>query len=374
MYEWLNHLEHFAYDLYETVPVIKNWPALIFLYSRVNKPIKLKFKSIGILVVKGSSKNKKEMFKLIRLVHRSISAHKIKNGVAISLDGCNMINLDLDLSKIQNRHLINLIHDGYLSGANFRDANNRNTPPITKSTIILTNNKRIIETSDGIRFDLKYISVGLIIETFIRRIHDIDLNYDGNVVVDVGSNMGDTPLLFAKKGARVYAFEPIKENYAAMQKNIHLNRSLKRLIKPINAAISEINGVKVFRLNPELEYLDGGASAFVEDFKRTKTESAKSYTLSSVYKKYKITSVELLKMDAKGAEFLLREADLKIVKNLKIEYTVFGEHKLQDLLTTIKNAGFSYTVFSHSPAGDTVMAANMMSKHGTIYAKSSAAN
>ncbi|MDA4130323.1 MAG: FkbM family methyltransferase, partial [Thaumarchaeota archaeon] len=47
----------------------------------------------------------------------------------------------------------------------------------------------------------------------------------GKIVIDVGASMGDTPIYFAKKGAKeVYAFEPDKEEFDLAVKNITLNQ------------------------------------------------------------------------------------------------------------------------------------------------------
>ena len=46
---------------------------------------------------------------------------------------------------------------------------------------------------------------------------------DKLVVVDVGANIGACSLLFASKGCKVYAFEPVVHNFILLNKSIHDN-------------------------------------------------------------------------------------------------------------------------------------------------------
>ncbi|MEM2444186.1 MAG: hypothetical protein QXK56_02935 [Sulfolobales archaeon] len=56
----------------------------------------------------------------------------------------------------------------------------------------------------------------------------------GSVVIDIGSYIGDTPLLFVSKGAKkVYAFEPNKKIQRYLYKNVKRNNALDKVfIKP----------------------------------------------------------------------------------------------------------------------------------------------
>ena len=213
---------------------------------------------------------------------------------------------------------------------------------------------------------MKDTNVGIFIETFIRRIHDLNIDYKNKVIIDVGANFGDTAMLFARKGAIVYAFEPIRNNFDAMVNNIYLNRALGLRIYPIHAAIGE-DKRRTFYYDPVPEYLSGGASAYVYYSSARTHETVDSYSLSKTCKKFEISDVDLLKMDAKGAEFLISEDELKNVNRIAIEYSIFGEHKLQDLLGVISRAGFDYCIFNHS-FSEPIMLNQMWTRHGTVYA------
>ncbi|MDG6999787.1 MAG: FkbM family methyltransferase [Nitrososphaerota archaeon] len=79
----------------------------------------------------------------------------------------------------------------------------------------------LISSPTGIRFpyssDLRNVY-----EIFVEKIYDV--NCKGRDVVDIGASIGDTPMFFASKGARViYAFEPVKQAFDAALENFRIN-------------------------------------------------------------------------------------------------------------------------------------------------------
>ncbi|MGH8616966.1 MAG: FkbM family methyltransferase [Burkholderiales bacterium] len=64
----------------------------------------------------------------------------------------------------------------------------------------------------------------------------------GDVLVDVGANVGTYSLWAAKtRGARVFAFEPEAQNFALLNRNIHLNR-LQEQITAYCAGVIDVSG------------------------------------------------------------------------------------------------------------------------------------
>ena len=57
-------------------------------------------------------------------------------------------------------------------------------------------------------------------------------------MIDAGAECGDTPLFFASKGARVYAFEPIANTFLRLQENIQINLAVS-IHAPDNKTRSE---------------------------------------------------------------------------------------------------------------------------------------
>ncbi len=60
----------------------------------------------------------------------------------------------------------------------------------------------------------------------------------GDVVVDVGANIGVFTLYAAKQGAQVYAYEPMPPTYAVLQQNIEAH-GLGQLVHTRNIGLSD---------------------------------------------------------------------------------------------------------------------------------------
>src|SRR6267378_6461606 len=60
----------------------------------------------------------------------------------------------------------------------------------------------------------------------------------GDIVFDVGANIGVFALCAAKQGAHVYAYEPIPATFELLQQNIHLH-GLDNMVRPRNIGLSD---------------------------------------------------------------------------------------------------------------------------------------
>lgn len=70
----------------------------------------------------------------------------------------------------------------------------------------------------------------------------------GEVLFDVGANMGQYSLLAAKRGVRVHAFEPEAQNFALLVRNVIVN-NLSDLIVPWPIALSDRASLEVLHLS-----------------------------------------------------------------------------------------------------------------------------
>lgn len=205
---------------------------------------------------------------------------------------------------------------------------------------------KILVLYDGTRFRLGDIDSGTLFETYFYKTHDFGTVKD-KIILDVGAQAGDTAIYFAKRGATVYAIEPVKDNFNAMKRNLELNKDIKKKIIIAKVAIG-IDGE--VRLSASSAGITGDATA--EPRGVWNAGLAKSYTISSFCKKYKINHIDYLKMDIKGNEFHLCEDDLNLVRDrVKIEY--FADmHDVKDLLGLLTNAGFSCRITQHNPEAE----------------------
>lgn len=124
---------------------------------------------------------------------------------------------------------------------------------------------------------------------------------DCSVVVDVGANIGYYTLLLAKRVKKVYAFEPDKENFEILKKNVEEN-SLKNVVL-VNKAVGSKNekvGIKRNRNNyGDSKVLEGNEIECIrlDDFMNEK--------------------VDLIKIDVQGFEPRVIEGAKEIIKKDK---------------------------------------------------------
>ena len=127
----------------------------------------------------------------------------------------------------------------------------------------------------------------------------------GDVVVDAGAGLGiytvGTAKLVGTEG-RVLAFEPGREPFSVLERNIKLN--LPNNIRCFRSALSERNGVaRLFHHeNRPVSYSLASGNNAQGCWEQTRTT-----TLDTVAEQQGITRLDLLKMDVEGAEELVLE-------------------------------------------------------------------
>ena len=77
----------------------------------------------------------------------------------------------------------------------------------------------------------------------------------GDIVLDVGANIGVFALCAAKQGAQVYAYEPIPGTFELLQQNIHLH-GLDNVVHPRNIGLSERSEEKIMFHYPSMSTWD----------------------------------------------------------------------------------------------------------------------
>ena len=216
-----------------------------------------------------------------------------------------------------------------------------------------------IETPSGIKFDLRTIDRTILAETFLYDIHYAGCNLEGSLVIDIGSNIGDTCLYFAEKGARVMAFEPDPSNFRNLKRNLQLNPHLSSRIVAREQAVGT---------DGRVQFKGGlrghsGLNAY-----RGHSIMVESVSLQTIISEIDMSRVFLLKADCKGCEFgLVRSEALDRVDNLQIEYDAkLGLGSLDDVLNALRARGFRHLrVFKHN------YGPYYLSSHGIISASRS---
>lgn len=147
-------------------------------------------------------------------------------------------------------------------------------------------------------FEMEYLS--FIRKTFSEKI-------SGGCVLDVGANIGNHSLFLSVLcGARkVVAFEPIKDTYEILVKNVEINE-LQNVITPINAAVGEYNSHgKIAKMNlsnigtTRIDYSEDGDIQVIslDSFKEIENEI-----------------ISLIKIDVEGFEKNVIKGALSIIE------------------------------------------------------------
>lgn len=149
-----------------------------------------------------------------------------------------------------------------------------------------------------------------------------DIVTDGDVVLDVGANIGSISILAASKGEKVsvFAFEPTEKLLPLIRENIGVNQFEKRIMV-FQTAVSDKNGNVSFVLKKESEvnHIDTNNSK--------NSVSINSITLDSFAKQNRINKIDLLKVDVEGAEMLVFRGSKRLLQNNQVRIILFEVNK-----------------------------------------------
>jgi FkbM family methyltransferase len=146
----------------------------------------------------------------------------------------------------------------------------------------------------------------------------------GDIVIDIGANIGMVSILLAKKYPflKIYAFEPAKENYLNFLDNIKLNNIHNDTITVENKAVNSDGRDVSFGFNI---VLSGGSKILDAEIQNKNDKKShmieqkvKSTTLDEIFHKYNINEVKLLKIDCEGSEYeILYNASPDILRKIR---------------------------------------------------------
>lgn len=175
-------------------------------------------------------------------------------------------------------------------------------------------------------------SVNMIAHELNNNEYDFNIDFkEGDIVIDIGANVGIVSILLAKKFPflKIYSFEPLKENYDNFIKNIELNNIPKGVITAENKAVTKDGRLITMSINSANK---GGSSTTdvisVNSIMTKENSQVESITLEEIFKKYNINKLKLLKIDCEGSEYeILYNADTNLLKNIENLRGEFHENK-----------------------------------------------
>lgn len=145
---------------------------------------------------------------------------------------------------------------------------------------------------------------------FIDREYDIKLNREGKCIIDAGANIGLASLFFLTRwlNVRIIALEPEAQNFDLMIKNL----------KGYPQVICLQKGL--WDSDCFLEVVDNGwgeAGFMVKESSERTVNSVEGVMLKTLMNQYRVTNIDVLKLDIEGSEEnILLGKDKKSLNNV----------------------------------------------------------
>jgi len=157
----------------------------------------------------------------------------------------------------------------------------------------------------------------------------------GDVVLDLGANIGYYTLIFAKlvgESGKVFAFEPEPANFSLLKKNMEINGYNNIIL--IQKAVSDRD--KIIKLY--LHKYNKGAHTIYKSYDNQEFVEIKTVKPDDYFENYN-GKIDFIKMDIEGSEGLALQGMSKILeknKNIKI-FTEFNPSLLKNCGTEPEN-------------------------------------
>lgn len=166
-----------------------------------------------------------------------------------------------------------------------------------------------------------------------------ELDRDVEVIVDIGAHIGAFSVCAARKWptAKLYAYEPVPENYGYCRGNLRANHVLNATIRNLGVASSA--GTRTFHLS---ESSPGDHSIYTATGKAVQLPVV---SLNEILASVGSENIDLLKMDCEGAEYeILMSVDnetLNRIERITMEVHVVSGGTRQELVSKLNRSGFS---------------------------------
>ena len=131
-------------------------------------------------------------------------------------------------------------------------------------------------------------------QVFLEKEYKYKYDFPTNNIIDCGANVGYTTLFFANKfpKAKIIGIEPETSNLKMMEKNCKNYKNITILKGGVWSKTSEltISNKNAHHWSFQVKEVPKGKGEF------------KGYSLNDIMKKYKLESIDILKMDIEGSE------------------------------------------------------------------------
>ena len=175
-----------------------------------------------------------------------------------------------------------------------------------------------------------------------------------DVIFDIGANIGAFSICASRKAKKVYSVEAFPPIYDVFKKNIALNGITH--IEAINCAVSGEDGTLEMVKGTSI----GGNIVFDlisedTDLKDVATVSVEKFKLATIFEKYGIDHIDLMKIDCEGSEGdiirAMTDEQILITDKYALEFhDNVSSMKNDEIAERFKNVG--YVVNLHHDGGD----------------------
>lgn len=208
-----------------------------------------------------------------------------------------------------------------------------------KKTVTLKNiYGQTVTAFDGDYITQKILRHGIYEGSLLRYLGSLLLKMAKPVVFDVGANIGNHTLSFARHADRVYSFEPIPDIFSVLNQNIHQNNLSN--VTAINCALSDSQGnADIFIIADNV-----GASSLEQRTSETNTITVSKKCGDDVIRELALDKLDLIKIDVEGHEIFALQGLMESIK--KFQPIIVMEWNDPVSIARINKAGIFSSLFS----------------------------
>ena len=180
------------------------------------------------------------------------------------------------------------------------------------------NGKCVAEFRNGTKCIIRNRSDAVVfLENFFLDNYDREEGFsikENDIVIDIGAHVGYFTIYAAKKAknGKILSFEPSKESFNVLKNNLKINNIQNVDVE--NIGVRSKSGASILYVDKNNEI---GNSMFSNDENLIK-ENVQVTSVPEIIKKYKIESIDLLKLDCEGAEYeIILELPITILNKIK---------------------------------------------------------
>ena len=200
----------------------------------------------------------------------------------------------------------------------------RNWPTVLLDHLGLYRGSYVCRLRDGTSFEVRAETDDrhVLFEIYVEDIYRAEIA-PGDVVVDIGANIGGFTVLAARQGARVVAFEPFPANFDALRRNVDRNGGQITLVQ---AAVADEGGAGKLYL-PDVAAFTGRYSLHAG--RGSATVAVRCISLDDAFRDNQLDRIDFLKIDCQGSEYQIlygaSPETLAKVKSIVVECEHFVE-------------------------------------------------